>query len=205
MDAVVGHGLHWDSVRQEGVSYSIAMESEAGRRQTVARGITESAYTLDVSRLSMDGRCKVLVVTNDGVRSSEFEIASIDVPRRPPTAHILVPAADTRVRFGQPLSVLGCCLDASGRPCGTETWTWLLDGDRKAAGSIAAIEGIAPGRHELTLQHGSDAHLVETSVMFEVEEPDADYREWQDLIFRRSPSAAGVRTNLLMRPSGSSA
>jgi hypothetical protein len=175
--------LRWKGAEQEGVSYSVVATMEVGRRITVARGLTASACEVDLARIPVSGKGKVIVVAHDGVRSSEVEVASIEVPGRPPSVHIIAPPANSRLPFGQPLSVLGCCLDMAGEPCSPETAVWLLDGERVATGSmVAAINALAPGSHRLTLQHGVDADSVDVSVTFDVDAPDADYREWEALM-----------------------
>jgi hypothetical protein len=175
--------LRWEGVEQEGMSYSVLAAMDTGRRITVARGLTASECAVDLARIPVAGKGKLMVVAHDGVRSSEVEVASIDVPARPPSVHILAPPANSRLPFGQPLSMLGCCLDMGGQPCSPETAVWLLDGERVATGSmVAAINALAPGSHRLTLQHGVDADTVDVSVTVEVEAPDIDYREWEALM-----------------------
>jgi hypothetical protein len=175
--------LRWECAEQEGVSYSVVATMDMGRRITVARGLTASECAVDLASIPISGKGKLMVVAHDGVRSSAVEVASIDVPARPPSVHILAPPANSRLPFGQPLSVLGCCLDMGGQPCSPETAVWLLDGERVETGSmIAAIDALAPGSHRLTLQHGVDADTVDVSVTVEVEAPDIDYREWEALM-----------------------
>lgn len=175
--------LHWEGAEQEGVSYSVVATMDTGRRITVARDLTASECTVDLARIPVSGRGQLLVLAHDGVRSSAVEAALIDVPARSPSVHILAPTANSRLPFGQPLSVLGSCFDMGGQLCSPETAVWLLDGERVAAGSmVAAIDALAPGSHRLTLQYGVDADKVDVSVTVKVEAPDADYREWEELM-----------------------
>jgi hypothetical protein len=103
--------------------------------------------------------------------------------------HILAPAAEASLPFGQPVSVLGCCLDMGGQPVSPDRTVWSLDGERFAAGTlVAALESLHPGPHRLTLAYeGGDYEVshkdrVEASVTLKIEEPDADYRRWEALI-----------------------
>lgn len=175
--------LQWQAAHDKIDTYSIVAAMESGRRITIARGLTESAYTVDPSRIPTPGKGKLYIVASDGVRSTEVEAAAIEVPARPPALHILAPAAHARLPFGQPVSVLGCCLDMEGKPCGQELVVWSLDGERFATGSaVAAIDRPQPGIHRLTLAYGGGADRVESSVSIEIEEPDADYRLWEELM-----------------------
>jgi hypothetical protein len=175
--------LHWQAAPDKITTYSVVAAMESGRRITIARGLTESAYTVDLSQIPTPGKGRLFIVASDGVRSSEVDASSIEVPARPATVHILAPAAHARLPFGQPVSVLGCCLDMEGKPCGQELAVWSLDGERFAAGSaVAAINRAQPGIHRLTLAYGSEADRVESAVSIEIEEPDADYRLWEELM-----------------------
>jgi hypothetical protein len=166
------------------LTYSVVAAMESGRRITVARGLTEPTHKVDLSLMPVHGKGKLYLVASDGVRSAEVEAASIDVPERAPTVHILAPAPDSRLPFGQPVSVLGCCLDMGGSACTPELAVWSLDGERFAAGTlVAALDGLNPGTHRLTLAYeAGDMGPVEASTAFEVEEPDEDYRQWEALI-----------------------
>lgn len=177
------------------ITYSVGAAMESGRRITIARGLTEPAHTVDLSLMPLPGKGTLYLVASDGVRSSEVEVASIDVPVRAPTVHILAPAPDAYLPFGQPVSVLGCCLDMGGQPCSLDRTVWSLDGERFAAGTlVAALDGLHPGPHRLTLAYeggdyeGGHADRVEASVTLKIEEPDADYRRWEALIGDTHPT-----------------
>jgi hypothetical protein len=174
------------------ITYGVVAVMESGRRITLARGLTEAAYTLDMERMPVPGKGTLYFVASDGVRSSEVEAAAIDVPARAPTVHILAPEPGTPLPFGQPVSVLGCCLDMGGQPCSPESVVWLLDGERVAAGSpVAAIEGIGPGTHRLTLAYqAGETYAAESSIRLEIEEPTADYRRWEELMAAELPANA---------------
>ena len=97
--------------------------------------------------------------------------------------HIIAPPSNSRLPFGQPVSVLGCCLDMGGQPYPSEFVLWSLDGKPFAAGTVVAVLEVAqPGTHQLTLAYVSESVRVESSVTIEVEEPDADYRLWEGLM-----------------------
>jgi hypothetical protein len=178
-----GLALHWDTSETGERTYRIVAQLESGRRITLVRGLTSPAHTVDPSAIPAHGKATIYLVTDDGVRSSEAEVASIDVPRRPPSAHIIAPRANSRLPFGQPVSVLGACLDMGGQPCPPEFVVWSLDGVQFAAGTfVAAVEIAQPGSHELKLAYVSELVRVEASVTFDLEEPDADYRRWKELM-----------------------
>ena len=164
-------------------TYSIVIAMESGRRITLARGLTEPAYRVDLTVAPVSGKGTLYIVANDGVRSSEVEAGPVEVPARPPTIHILAPADGVRLPFGIPVSVLGCCVDMGGKPCSQEDAVWSLDGERFAAGTfVAVIPEPGPGTHRLTfshLDHGAKAVAVDCE--FTVEEPDENYRQWQAL------------------------
>jgi hypothetical protein len=186
-----GLTLDWDMPHTSDMTYSIVAEMESGRRITLARGLTKQAHTVDPSTIPAHGKAKLYVVTTDGVRSSESEVAAIDVPERPPTVHIIAPRSNSRLPFGQPVSVLGCCLDMGGQPYPSEFVLWSLDGKPFAAGTVVAVLEIAqPGTHQLTLAYVSESVRVESSVTIEVEEPDADYRLWEALMGDGHPTAS---------------
>jgi hypothetical protein len=185
-----GLALHWDAPHTSDMTYSIVAEMESGRRITLARGLTAQAHTVDPSTIPAHGKATLCIVANDGVRSSESDVGSIDVPARPPTVHIIAPRSNSRLSFGQPVSVLGSCLDMSGQPCPSEFVRWSLDGKPFAAGTVVAVVEIAqPGTHQLTLAYVSESVRVESSVTVEVEEPDADYRLWEVLMGDGHPRA----------------
>lgn len=178
------HDTTPDPAPSNGITYSVVVVMESGRRITLARDMTESAHTLDLSVMPVPGKGTVFLVASDGVRSSEVEADHIDVPSRPPTLHILAPTDGTRVAFGETVSVLGCVLDMSGQPIAAENVSWFLDGERIASSTlITVLDGLAPGTHRLTLSlDGGRTDRVEQSLSLEVEEPDADYRAWAALM-----------------------
>jgi hypothetical protein len=189
---VTGPSLKWEAKHgrpspshAHNISYSITAVMESGKRLTLARGLKETSYSIDIKTFPFAGKGKLYLGTHDGIRSSEVEAGSIDVPARPPTVHILAPEAYARLPFGQPVSVLGCCLEMNGQPCSPEGIAWSVDGEAFAAGmNVVALEGLQSGTHRLTLSYGShdDAHHVETSVTVEIDEPSADYQMWKTLM-----------------------
>jgi hypothetical protein len=179
----VEHGQALSS-HAHNISYSITAVMKSGQRLTLARGLRQSSYSIDIKTLPFPGAGKLYLGTHDGIRSSEVEAGSIDVPARPPTAHILAPQPYARLPFGQPVSILGCCLEMNGQPCTPEGITWSVDNEHFAAGvNVVALEGLRSGAHRLTLSYGSkdDTYHVETSVTVEIDEPSADYRMWETL------------------------
>ena len=167
-----------------GITYSVLVEMESGRRITLARRLTEPNHTVDLNAIPASGKGRLILAAHDGVRSSEVEVATIDMPERPPTVHILAPAPDARLPFGQAVSVLGGCFDLAGQPCSPEHAVWSLDGERFAAGTLVTVlAGLAPGPHRLTLAYPSGAaETVEASVLLTVDEKDEGYRQWQALV-----------------------
>jgi len=171
------------------ITYSIVAAMESGRRITIARGLTAPDHTVDVSLMPVAGKATLYLIASDGVRSSEIEAASINIPLRAPTVHILAPAPEASLPFGQPVSVLGCCLDMGGQPCSPGPTVWSLDGERFAAGTlVTAFESLPPGSHRLTLAYQGEgyqvghADRVEASITLKIEEPDADYQRWEALM-----------------------
>jgi hypothetical protein len=166
------------------VTYSVVAAMESGRRITVARGLTALAHSVDLSVMPVHGKGTLYLVASDGIRSSEVEAGSIEVPQRPPSIHILSPDADARIPYGQVVSVLGCCLDMGGQPVSPERTAWSIDGERFAAGTVvAAVENLTPGRHRLTLAlEDENGQRVETGLTFSVEEPDEHFQRWQALM-----------------------
>ena len=165
------------------LSHSVIVRSEAGRRFVVARSSGGELPPLDVSRLPVSGTVTVLVAAHDGIRSSEVEAAQLEVPRRPAQVFILSPEPDQTVAFGQPISVLGCHLDATGEPLQDAAMVWSLDGEPFAHGcSIAAADPPETGGHRLTLACGEGADRVECSISFVVAEPDRGHLSWVRLV-----------------------
>ena len=182
--ALVAASVPAPTIGSARVTYDVVVRMESGRRITMARGLTTHAHAIDVSRMPCAGKGTLLVVASDGVRSTEVEGGSIDVPERPPTVHILSPAAGERVSYDQPVSVLGCCLDMSGEPSTPEPLRWSLDGEDVAAGALMMVlESLRAGPHRLVLRYGENtAGGAETAVDFDVAAPDAQYREWEGVI-----------------------
>lgn len=165
------------------MTYSVVAAMASGRRITLARGLTELSYGVDLSRMPLGGKGVLCLVASDGVRSTEVEAGSIEVPVRPPTAYILAPQPGSVVPYGQPLSILGCCLDMGGQPCAPDAISWSLDDEVFARGTtVAALQDLRSGTHCLTLSYGElDRDRVDVSMNFEVEAPDADQRQWEAL------------------------
>lgn len=188
---VTGPSLKWEAKHGRtspshghNISYSITVVMESGQRLTLARGLKETSYSIDIKTLPFPGTGKLYFGTHDGIRSSEVEAGSIDVPARPPTVHILAPQPHARLPFGQPVSVLGCCLEMNGQPCSPEGIFWSVDGEPFADGTnVVTLEGLSSGAHRLTLSYrgNDDKYHVETSVTVEMGEPSADYRMWETL------------------------
>ena len=176
----------------QGLTYSVVAVMESGRRITVARGLTELTHTVDLSRMPTHGKGTLYLVANDGVRSAEVEAGAIDVPARPPTVHILMPAAGAYLPLGHPVCTLGCCLDMGGQPCSPDGAVWLLDGERVAAGRVvAAIEGVTAGTHRLTLAYEENGiRLAESSISLVMEEADEAYYQWEALLAPERPVIA---------------
>lgn len=164
-------------------TYSIVVSMESGRRITLVRGLTELAYRVDLTVAPVSGKGTLYIVANDGVRSSEVEVGPVEIPARPPTIHILAPADGARLPFGNPVSVLGCCIDMGGKPCSQEHVVWSLDGERFAAGTfVTVIPEPGSGTHRLTFSHlDHEGKSVAVDCTFTVEEPDEYYRQWQAL------------------------
>ncbi|TCV91103.1 hypothetical protein EC912_1145 [Luteibacter rhizovicinus] len=175
------------------MTYDIVAEMESGRRFRVARGLTGNAHTVDPTLMPEAGKGTLFLVANDGVRSTQMSVTRIDIPARPPTVHIIVPAPQTRVAFGQPVSALGCCLDMGGNPYDTQQCDWYLDGKMLAKGTlVAAFEDLTQGTHRLTFVYGAEGpDRVETSTTFDIDPPDDDYRHWASLMGQPLPPQVG--------------
>jgi hypothetical protein len=179
------------------VTYSIVAAMDSGRRITVARNLKDLTYTVDLAVMPVAGKGRLYLVASDGVRSTEVKAASIDVPARSPRLHILTPASGgASIRFGHVVSLLGCCLDMSGRPYSPADTVWYVDGERIASGTlIAAHAGLQPGSHRISFAlEPAGIKRVETSIVVEVDAPDAQHREWEALM-RDQHSVAGVRND----------
>jgi hypothetical protein len=179
-----GLTLHLQVERQNWPSsYSVIAQGESGKRYTIARTRDSMLAEIETSSIPLSGTATILVAIHDGVRSTEVEVAKLDVPERPDMALILSPDENQTLPFGQPVSVLGCYLNAAGEPQSADAMEWFLDGERLSrATAIVATEALAPGRHRLTLVCGSARDRVECSVCFVVEEPEHSDHEWMQLV-----------------------
>jgi hypothetical protein len=175
--------LHWQGPTSQNILYSVVAQMESGRRITLDRGLRGDTFVFDPSRVPASGKGQIVVGVSDGVRSSEIGSENFTLEERAPTLHILSPQGDVHMPFGHPVSVIGCCLDASGQACPPENAFWLLDGEQFTGGSfIAIVEKPRPGKHRLTLAYGDAEARVETSIAFEIEQPDENYRQWIELM-----------------------
>jgi hypothetical protein len=166
------------------LTYSISALMASGRRITLASGLEQCAHPIKIATMPVSGKAKIFLGVHDGVRSSEIEVGAVEVPFRPPTAHILSPAPNSQLPFGHPVSVLGCCIAMDGQPCPPENISWSIDDEVFATGStVVALDKAPPGDHRLTLSYKDTKNKVHVkiSTAIAIQKPTAEYFLWEKL------------------------
>jgi len=173
----------WQHAPHQRVTYSIVARMASGRRFTVARRLMHDRHDVDLARIPAQGSGELLLVVNDGVRSTEVHLKTFELEPRPPELHIVAPAAASKWQFGQPISVQGICQDVEGRGFPQDSVVWELDGELLSRGRLlTVIERPAAGKHRLSLTLTQAGRTIATSVDFVVEQPDLHYEEWLRLM-----------------------
>lgn len=186
-----GLTLAWKRHLASKITFAVVAKMDSGKQITLIRGLKDPAFEIEWHKVPAEGKGRLFVVANDGVRSGEIEVETFVLEPRPPSVHILSPRDSARLPYGQPISVAGVCFDATGSPCPAEHFSWLLDQRPIAEGTpIAVIENPAAGKHELTLSYPWKDQRIETSAAYTVEEPDEHHRHWLDVMRNAFPDAS---------------
>ena len=119
-----------------------------------------AVVTVDLSTLPGGDACRLRVVYNDGVRTTEVASRPLAVPARPATPVIEAPASGHSMSEHGWLSLRGR-LDGDGDPAALQ---WLLDGTPIGRGAWVGHARPGVGRHTLTLRHGDESASIPITV-----------------------------------------
>jgi hypothetical protein len=93
------------------------------------------------------------VIANDGVNTGSGISAPFTLQRHAPVAHIDTPADGEIFPLNSQIILIGGARDAEdGGMLASQALTWLVDGQAVGSGKELALEGLAPGRHVITLR-----------------------------------------------------
>jgi hypothetical protein len=174
-----GYHLTWSGTWPTQSTHSVIARM-ASKDIVLARGLTKTSFFVERTNLRSQGSGVLVLRTSDGVRSAEYETGSIRLPPKPPQLNILIPSQGAELTYGQPLSVIGTCLDIYGRPYALDNVIWTLDDTITAKGTLVlALHHVVPGSHRLVMSATSSEGLrAEAAVEFVVLPPTEDYRRW---------------------------
>jgi hypothetical protein len=136
----------------------------------LAADLPTPGLTIDLGLLPGGERCRLQVVAAAGLRTTLAETAAFAVARKPLRAHILSPAAGTRVPSGAPvlLDALGYSPDVGTVDLETALWTSSRDG-RLGIGRRLLVNQLTPGEHRIRLRAAMDGQELADDVVITVE------------------------------------
>ena len=163
--------IRWEAKHPDGLplTFTVAYQVKSGRGFVVARGVRRrKQVTVDVTDLPGGGGSRFAVLASDGLRSG-FDVSKA-VTTKPvkSTVFIVRPQGGVKLPQGQPLSLCGSAFE-SGAALGEDGLVWKIDGKEQARGCLATADGLAPGKHTVTLAYAPGGRVKsEDSVDFEI-------------------------------------
>jgi Bacterial Ig domain len=94
----------------------------------------------------------IRVIGNDGINTGSATSQPFTVLGHPPVVHIDSPADQSIFPEGSQIILVGGGRDAEDGPLDNEALTWLVNGQPLGSGKEAAVGGLAPGAHVITLR-----------------------------------------------------
>jgi hypothetical protein len=116
-------------------------------------GLTGTSFTVDTAALAGGSQCLVKVRVSDGFHSAEDVSDSyFDVPRRPPTATISLPATGATYAVTDMPTLLGQGYDPEDGVLADQALTWYESNVPLGNGRLLSVGPLARGVHVITLQ-----------------------------------------------------
>lgn len=166
-------------------SFSVVAKMESGRRISLVRNFAGHSFLMDKSTIRASGKGKIMVVAHDGVRSTEAMGPEFELADQPPIINIITPIDNSEEPFGYPISVCASYYDIDGKNLDAQHLICTLDGERvEHTCGIVALHSVLSGKHLLSFTCEGPWGKTESSVIFNVAEPDKAYAEWLALVER---------------------
>lgn len=178
---------NWQARHTRSLSYNVAFFVGRSRAFTLALDLPEPSIDLDIGPLPGGEACYLGVVATDGTRSSTAVSEPFAFDGSSPFATITSPLGGERFADGQPLSLIGLVIDASGDALPDEGLIWYVDREVVDRGTrLTGVAYLPPGHHEIRLEYEGNVDQTEAaSVGIEVDPPTAEMIAW-----RRASEAA---------------
>jgi hypothetical protein len=166
--------------------------AERGYR-TVYVGPPEPRIEVPVDGLGGGRECRLLVTYSNGLRGAAAATDPFELDELGPSVTLLRPGDGDAVVAGTPVALEGFAEDpehpGEAARAGDEL-VWLVDGEQVATGPSSSVDGLNPGRHEVTLvyrrseehpgaaERGTEARATVRVSAAEPSVPPAD--QWPD-------------------------
>lgn len=145
--------LTWDGQDSDGdplVYRILGMHGPSGDLVTLAAGLTDETFDLDLSELPAGGQWTLLVETSDGYDRAYSQLVSGWVSPTTPDPMILLPDSGSVHVAGTRIPVMGLMADLHA-PFDNANLRWYLDGVYAGAGTRLDLPGVPAGSHVLRL------------------------------------------------------
>jgi hypothetical protein len=148
-------------------------------------GRPKPEIAINLRELPGGDECLLAVSYSNGLRSAHAATEMFRVPKIGPTVSIVRPDARASIVAGTPVILEGNAFDperAGGAK--SEDLVWLIDEKEVATGLIASVDGLAAGRHRVTLAYRSrpGAEASTTVSAKEAQTPTANnWPEWDPI------------------------
>lgn len=152
--------------------YTVQYSADLGASwQSLVTQTPETTLTLDDTR-SLPGsnqQALIRVIANDGVNTGSDTSVPFTVQFHDPVVHITTPSDQAIFPLNTQIILMGRARDAEEGPLGDGALTWLVNSQLEASGKEAALDGLEPGTHVITLVAvDSDRNTATASVTITV-------------------------------------
>ena len=185
--------VRWSAKHPDGrpLSYNLVYLTGPDRAFPIARGLTDNACEVDLSRFPGSKEARVAVLATDGTRSAFAVSEPFAVDEKPPRVWIQTPEADATLPADQPVSLCGQALDIGGAGLPETGLIWRFDGEVVARSArLAFVENAEPGTHHVTLEHmDGDTIVAAQTITVRIAERSREQERFWSLMSDREGEA----------------
>lgn len=178
--------LHWtaEASGDRPLTFNVAYVVDGERGFSLARGLEETGYLVDLDPLPGSPEAQLGVLATDGVRSASAISDPFEVAEKPPRLWIQSPDDERTYPADQPITLLGQALDVAGARLPKEGLVWRANNEVVARDArTALVEELDPGSHRITLQYAPDKKpLAERTVSVRVAERSKQQQRLMDML-----------------------
>ena len=172
---------------REDASLLVVYQWGQGQFEPVYLGPPTELLDIDLSPLPGGSECRLVATYSDGLRSAAAATDAFAVPRKGPSVAIVQPRPGQRFEVGASVILEGGVIDRErkGGPRYDEDVIWSVDEVEVGTGLITSVDGLAVGRHVVTVHYVADPGAttsVEIAVRRSKDTPAEAWPEWNPLV-----------------------